>query len=325
MPWTQGQYAPPNNFVQQYDLGQKKIRADLVDENFNDAAGAINTLNDSLTDVSAAATTTALGRARVATDAEVRAMETSGTSPAFLTPEQVPLMPMFNTRLVLTTSQSWVAPVDGWYRVRIVGGGGAGGSQTRANTAVGCGGLKGGDTSFNGVTAIGGGGGGGGRSLGGSGGGAAGQVVEMYMNLISGAAYTAIIGAGGAIQTTNGAAPTGTDAGVNGISSQGNYQGGSGAKGAGHGQNGYVIYPTSSPAQVGAGNGGNGGSNCTGYGGGGGGAAGGAASSTTGQPGLGGDNGSNAVPLNGTSLGNNGGNGGDGAVIIEYFDPSATA
>ena len=34
----------PNNFVQQYDLGQKKIRADLVDENFTDAAGAINTL-----------------------------------------------------------------------------------------------------------------------------------------------------------------------------------------------------------------------------------------------------------------------------------------
>ena len=48
MPWTQGQYAPPNNFVQQYDLGQKKIRADLVDENFNDAAGAINSLNSSL-------------------------------------------------------------------------------------------------------------------------------------------------------------------------------------------------------------------------------------------------------------------------------------
>lgn len=44
MPISQNTYTVPNNFVQQYDLGQKKIRADLVDENFTDAAGAINTL-----------------------------------------------------------------------------------------------------------------------------------------------------------------------------------------------------------------------------------------------------------------------------------------
>lgn len=44
MPIVNGSYSPPNNFTQQYNLGQKKIRADLVDENFNDAAGAINTL-----------------------------------------------------------------------------------------------------------------------------------------------------------------------------------------------------------------------------------------------------------------------------------------
>jgi len=50
MPISQNTYTVPNNFVQQYDLGQKKIRADLVDENFTDAAGAINTL---LTDVAA--------------------------------------------------------------------------------------------------------------------------------------------------------------------------------------------------------------------------------------------------------------------------------
>lgn len=44
MPIVNGSYSPPNNFTQQYNLGQKKIRADLVDENFNDAAGAINRL-----------------------------------------------------------------------------------------------------------------------------------------------------------------------------------------------------------------------------------------------------------------------------------------
>lgn len=44
MPIVNGSYSPPNNFTQQYNLGQKKIRADLVDENFNDAAGAINVL-----------------------------------------------------------------------------------------------------------------------------------------------------------------------------------------------------------------------------------------------------------------------------------------
>lgn len=44
MPISQNTYTVPNNFVQQYDLGQKKIRADLVDENFTDAATAINTL-----------------------------------------------------------------------------------------------------------------------------------------------------------------------------------------------------------------------------------------------------------------------------------------
>lgn len=320
MPWTQGQYAPPNNFVQQYDLGQKKIRADLVDENFNDAAGAINTLNDSITDIStslsAAATTTALGRARVATDAEVRAMATSGISPAFLTPEQVPLMPMFNTRVVLTTSQSWAAPVDGWYRVTAIGGGGAGGSYTRANANAGCGGLGGGTTSFGSyISAEGGGGGGGGRSLGGSGGGGAGRVAVKYCYLSSGGLVSVTIGAGGLIQTTSGAAPTGYGHGENApYVVNGNYSAGSGAKTACSGISGGS--PTTS--QYIPGNGGNGGSNGTGYGGGGGGAGAGA------LPGLGGDNAQDGTAGQ-TFDANNGGNGGDGAVIIEYFDPSATA
>lgn len=321
MPWTQGTYAPPNNFVQQYDLGQKKIRADLVDENFNDAAGAINTLNDSLTDVSAAATTTALGRARVATDAEVRAMATSGTSPAFLTPEQVSLMPMFNTRLVLTTSQSWSAPVDGWYRVTCVGGGGAGGTYARASGGAGCGGLGGGTTSFGSyLSAEGGGGGGGGRTLAGSGGGGAGLVTVGYFYLASNTPVSITIGAGGLIQTTAGAAPTGYGHGENALTSyNGNFNAGSGAKGAGSGVVGAVAYQ-GSPTYFANGNGGNGGSNGTGYGGGGGGAGAG----PSGLPGLGGDNAQNGT-TGGTFADCNGGNGGSGAVILEYFDPSATA
>ena len=46
MPITNGNYTIPNNFVQQYNLGQHKIRADLVDENFTDVADAINDLLD---------------------------------------------------------------------------------------------------------------------------------------------------------------------------------------------------------------------------------------------------------------------------------------
>lgn len=42
MPWTQGEFKVPHNFVTEYNAGQKKIRADLVDENFTDIAGAVN-------------------------------------------------------------------------------------------------------------------------------------------------------------------------------------------------------------------------------------------------------------------------------------------
>lgn len=41
MPISNGTFTVPNNFVQQYDQGQKKIRADLMDENFTDVAAAI--------------------------------------------------------------------------------------------------------------------------------------------------------------------------------------------------------------------------------------------------------------------------------------------
>ena len=104
MPTTQGTFTVPNSFVEQYDLGQKKIRADLVDENFTDvanaittnitnistaqttadnaataAAGAQSTANSAVA-AAAAATTTTTGTARLATQAEVQAGSAS-TSP----------------------------------------------------------------------------------------------------------------------------------------------------------------------------------------------------------------------------------------------------
>lgn len=169
MPTSQGVYTPPNNFVQQYDQGQKKIRADLVDENFTDAAAAITqnitdiataqtTANNAASAAAAAAaaaataaTTTALGRARLATpaevqagaaaagsvtpavldvndarnlpkatvvlfglgrsatDAEAAAGATSGTGPAFVTPEQLGARAAY---LV----ETWHSGTE-WYRV----------------------------------------------------------------------------------------------------------------------------------------------------------------------------------------------------------------
>lgn len=44
MPVTQNVYTVPNNFDLQYNQGQKKIRADLVDQNFDDAAEVITQL-----------------------------------------------------------------------------------------------------------------------------------------------------------------------------------------------------------------------------------------------------------------------------------------
>ena len=359
MPISQNTYTVPNNFVQQYDLGQKKIRADLVDENFTDAAGAINTLltddantvhltgaetisgnktfsgnntysgtstfsgNVSVANLTATGTvslpTTTTGVTQSAGNNSTKLATTAFVANAVTA--ATPTSMLCNVREILTTSGTWTAPVTGWYKIWIIAGGGAGGSQARAAGGAGCGGKAGGNTTFNSVTATGGGGGGGGRAWGGSGGGAAGEVIETFMYLTQGQSYTVTIGAGGVIQTTANAAPTGTNCGVNAVSSQGNYKGGTGGRGAGYGAdgtlNGNGYYP---------GEGGAGGSNGSGYGGGGGGASGGVgASGGTAQPGWGGDNGSNGAATNTTSTGNNGGAGGSGAVILEYFNPAVAA
>ena len=72
-----------------------------------------------------------------------------------------------NTREILTTSGTYIAPVSGWYRIELRGGGGAGGAGNTTN-----------------------------KSYGGGGGGSGGILVD-YAYLTQGESYSYIIGAGG--------------------------------------------------------------------------------------------------------------------------------
>lgn len=72
-----------------------------------------------------------------------------------------------NTREILTTSGTYIAPVSGWYRIELHGGGGAGGAGNTTN-----------------------------KSYGGGGGGSGGILVD-YAYLTQGESYSYIIGAGG--------------------------------------------------------------------------------------------------------------------------------
>lgn len=224
------------------------------------------------------------------------------------------ITPAYNTRDILTTSGTYIAPVTGWYKITCIGGGGAGGSNGNR------GGQGGGTTSFGGYcSAIGGGGGNGGPRYvysSGSGGGAAGRVAYAYVHLDENDTVSYSIGAGGVISTVDNTAPTG-----DGISSYFNPAGATaplipapGARGAGAGtfgrlDGGYSYEST----------GGCGGTNGTGYGGGGGGSC-GSSTATTSSPGAGGDNGESGVYYTTTGvIQQDGGAGGDGAVIVEYF------
>ena len=147
---------------------------------------------------------------------------------------------------------------------------------------------------------------------GGSGGGGAGKVTTTYVMLTESTTVTCTIGAGGVISTTDNTAPTGTDAGVNAVSTTHIAYG---AKNAGNPSVG--INDSSGRAY----SGGNGASNGTGYGGGGGGACGGPYMPLNG-PGNGGDNGGDAqrtFTSNASTLQSDGGDGGNGAIIIEYY------
>lgn len=272
-----------------------------------DAAGALNvSLNNTVTSTSNTQAATA-NAVKQAYDKAVEADNNAG------------IIRLFNSKLVITTSNAaWTPPVTGWARVTVIGGGGAGGSNGNR------GGRAGGDTSFgNYLTALGGPGGGGtSRSAftcGGAGGGA-GNVEFSYVYLKSDMTIRCTVGAGGSISTADNTAATGTGAPTfvpNSATSNYTYK--SAMSGGRYpGGNGRVGLVDSSGTD---GDGGSGGNNGTAFGGGGGGCVSGAYAHWA-SPGVGSGNGSSGVKY--TSSGvqqRNGGNGGAGAVIIEYYDP----
>lgn len=251
------------------------------------------------------------GMGRSATTAEVESGVTGENGPAWVTPEKfnvslqaalhpvaVKALGIFNTRVVITTSNAaWTPPVDSWARITVIGGGGAGGGS-----GTSAGGLQGGSSSFGELVARGGSGGGSAESAG-AGGGGAGKVVIGYAYLNKKQPIKIVVGAGGNIGT---GVPAGPEAGVN----AGGFGVGLGAAGAG---NGSAISSSSNGRPAG----GPGGLNGTGYGGGGGGYGGNYISQNN-PGGVAGDGGACGLP-HGT------GAGGNGAVIIEYFDPDKEA
>ena len=251
------------------------------------------------------------GMGRSATTAEVESGVTGENGPAWVTPEKfnvslqaalhpvaVKALGIFNTRVVITTSNAaWTPPVDSWARITVIGGGGAGGGS-----GTSAGGLQGGSSSFGELVARGGSGGGSAENAG-AGGGGAGKVVIGYAYLNKKQPIKIVVGAGGNIGT---GVPAGPEAGVN----AGGFGVGLGAAGAGNGS-------ARSSSSNGRPAGGPGGLNGTGYGGGGGGYGGNYAAQKN-PGGVAGDGGACGLP-HGT------GAGGNGAVIIEYFDPDKEA
>lgn len=363
MPISQNTYTVPNNFVQQYDLGQKKIRADLVDENFTDAAGAINTLltddantvhltgaetisgaktfsgNNTYTGTSTftgditVTNLTATGNVSLpATTTGVTAssgdnstkIATTAYADAAATAAKATSM-LCNVRTVLTTSGTWTAPVTGWYKVTCIGGGGAGGNGGITGTYGGLSGTQGGTTSFGSLVSANGGhsGAGGGRTSGG-GGGAAGEVITEYKYIISGTQISYTIGAGGVAPTSGYmSSSTGQD-GSGGAKGGILYHGGQGAISVfGSGNTGSPYHNTD--PSYGSMPTGIGGSNGTPYGGGG---SGGITShcivpTYASVGGANGEPGATITTLDSTYP--KGGDGGPGAIILEYYNPAVTA
>lgn len=198
-------------------------------------------------------------------------------------------IPAFNKRDIITTSGTYTAPVTGWYRITVKGGGGGGmGSWRVSSTCGGFGGGEGGTT-----------------------------IAFEYMEL--GDTATVVIGAGG----TGGAAGggDGTDGGNSAVTVNSNtYTGGGGGggknsvEGAGAGGSGTIYGSAGTAGSIS--------SNTTAaFGGSGGGAGGSAMGYNAGLP-------SNAVSGGGgagasfVSTALAGTAGGDGYAWFEYFDTS---
>lgn len=197
-------------------------------------------------------------------------------------------IPAFNHRDVITTSGTYTAPVDGWYKITVKGGGGGGGGNY-------------GTSSYN---------------TGGSGGGEGGTTIA-YERMTAGDTATVVIGAGG---TGGSASANGTAGGNSSVTINSNaYTGGGGSGGAynnGAQNNGGSGTIPGAPGGLGGrtwqGNG---------FGGAGGGNGGGTGNS-------GGSQGADAVANSGGGGGGGyygtpkGNDGADGFVWFEYFDIS---
>ena len=194
-------------------------------------------------------------------------------------------IPAFNHRDVITTSGTYTAPVNGWYRITVKGGGGGGGGYTTNTYNSGGGGGEGGTT-----------------------------IAYEYMT--AGDTATVVIGAGGTGGVTAGAgsSTSGTDGGDSSVAVNSNtYTGGGGKCGgayndypAGAGGSGTIIGAPGGSSGVGNASF----SSCGGCGGGNGGGR--ATKSISSAGALGGGGAGGSVESNGAS-------GGDGYAWFEYF------
>ena len=203
-----------------------------------------------------------------------------------LTREQTPA---FNKRDVITTSGTYTAPVDGWYKITVKGGGGGGGGGLVVGTNAYCGGAGGGE---------------GGLSVG-------------YKKMAVGDTASVVVGAGGAGGAAGGG--NGSDGGGSSVVVDSTTISCGGGKGAtefsGAGGTGDVNgdaggsrgYSTTTSAFA--------------TGGAGGGTGGGKGGGIIGTQGGGGGGGHTRYSSN-TMSPIAGGNGGDGYATFEYFDPS---
>ena len=311
---------------------------DLDSSTTSASSKAVKTVNDKLTttqtelqeaiDNISPATTTARGIGRVATSDDLVDGATINNGPAFLAAGvhtsvaaaggKIPVansnghIPqgwlgtmLCNQRTTITTSGTYTYPVDGWYRKILIGGGGAGGSGLLGTYA----GIQGG-------------------------GGGAGQVKTALEWHSAGNVEPINIGAGG---TPGAVGANGGDGGNTSIGSTtaaggkgGKNNGGAsalasskGGKGYGSGGSGTGFFVSSSGFGI-PGSGGCGGSNGSDFGGGGGGGS-TWANGIQGSPGTGGSNALDGTAGTADGTAGVGGYGGNGAVIIEYFNPSITS
>lgn len=211
---------------------------------------------------------------------------------------------IYNTRTVLTTSGTYTAPVDGWYKLTLIGGGGGG-----------AGGLNGNHWAAGG------------------GGGGAGECKVVYKYMTANSTHSFTIGARG---SGGGVGAKGTNGGTTTFSGVSSAGGGGGGGSLSETSNGYFNGGKGGGSGDSAGQNGDNGcqdvnenGSCTAPGGNGGGNGGGYFSSSYtpvaafgyGAGGCGGGAGSNSVAAR-TSAGSNGY---QGCVVLEYYDPAKTA